>query len=433
MARWLRSVDNATLHYTDALVNVVCGLTCLSLWLNQRRDTCLAFWACGLLIYGTLNFLFPFAPNTPVWNSFGFTILNFANISIWGGYRIFDGKRAFPPTQLVLVPIPLAVCILAGLLTGNWIAGANAALVSYCALGVLQIVYVVRGRTSLFGPRLISGLIILPNIVTLLLSTFPGNPWLAGDGGEALFLLSDHIVTIVFTLAVIAMVGERDYRTILQSAHRDHLTGALNRSGLADAISQGARLSALLLIDLDHFKAVNDRFGHEGGDLVLREFARRARGVIRSTDLLVRLGGEEFLIATDNPSAMDAGILAERACMAARHQPARIDGVSIPFTVSIGDAMRHTGEDLDRAIKRADAALYQAKAAGRDRISLADAHITMPGPGQHETGRAPPVRLADLARPERPLARFQHRDGGRPDRQRESRTCDGHKAARFGD
>ncbi|ALN75163.1 GGDEF domain-containing protein [Aureimonas sp. AU20] len=325
------------------------------------------------------------SPDTPLWNGFGFTVLNVANIVMWGGYRIFDGKPPLTRTLGALLPAPLALCVITGVLTRDWETAERMALLTYCVASTAQVVYVIAGRVGLFGPRSISGGIVLLNIAAILITTFTGNRWLAGDAGESLFLLTDHLVTIVFTLAVIAMVGERDYRTVLRTAHRDPLTGTLNRSGVADAIGKGASVRTLLLIDFDHFKQINDRFGHDGGDEVLREFAGRMSHIVRPSDLLVRLGGEEFLVATDISSDQHAEALAERIRLAAKEKAVQIGEAAIPFTVSIGLAMRRQQEDLDQAIKRADRALYRAKEAGRDRVSTADLPVPQFEP-QSRTG-----------------------------------------------
>ncbi|WP_019515146.1 GGDEF domain-containing protein [Sphingomonas sp. Mn802worker] len=364
-------MDDATLHFTDALVNVVCGLTCLSLWLNQRRDRCLAFWGTGLLIYGTTNSLFPFTPDTPLWNSVGFTVLNIANFIMWGGYRLFDGRLALTPAMRVLLPVPVVVCVLAALSLGDWSSAERMALVVYSGLGIAQVSYVLRGRLTWTGPRTISGMVVLLNIVVILVTAFAGGRWFSIEFGRAAFLLTDHVVTIVFTLAVLAMVGERDYRTIRDTAHHDLLTGTLNRSGLADAIEQGAVARALLLIDLDFFKQINDRYGHAGGDAALRTFASSLRALLMPSDLLVRLGGEEFLIVTDMTSTDAAKALAERVRASAGSARLQIGAAEVRFTVSIGVSIRVADEDLDEAIKRADAALYHAKAAGRNRVECA--------------------------------------------------------------
>lgn len=162
-------------------------------------------------------------------------------------------------------------------------------------------------------------------------------------------------------------------------AMTDELTELLNRRAflaavdteLARASRSGAPL-AVALIDLDHFKSVNDRFGHHGGDSVLRRFAEIARETMRTSDVIGRLGGEEFAVLMPDTDPVEAGIAAERLRTAiARRNIILETGALVPVTVSIGVAHPTAGEDRDRLIIRADEALYEAKNGGRNRTRLA--------------------------------------------------------------
>ncbi|ALN75702.1 GGDEF domain-containing protein [Aureimonas sp. AU20] len=388
-------MDNATLHFTDALVNLACGLTCMSLWLNQRKDACLTYWGGGLLLYGLVNSLFPFAPSTPLWSSAGLSCLKAADILLWAGFRLFDGKRPINRRLTTLPLVPISTCFVVGELTGDWALGERGALLAYCAIAFAQVVYVFRRRLGVFGPRSISAYAVTLNVAAVLAVSLFQGIWFTAVVGDSLFLLTDHVVTIVFTLAVIAMLGERDYRTVLRTAHRDLLTGVLNRSGLADAMTKGANVRSLLLVDLDNFKLVNDRFGHDGGDEVLRDFAGRMTRAVAADDLVVRLGGEEFLIASSRPSLGEATALADTIRRAAKERPSVVGGKLIAFTTSVGVAMRVGQEDLDCAIKRADMALYRAKEEGRDRVI--DDNFGKPG-RKDDRKDANVIRLQTLVR-----------------------------------
>ena len=158
-------------------------------------------------------------------------------------------------------------------------------------------------------------------------------------------------------------------------AYTDPLTGALNRQGLRDLLMKQwntpsllADPSAVMFVDLDHFKRINDGHGHGAGDDVLRSFAAMVQGEIRQTDKLVRWGGEEFLILCPGADASQAQRLAEklRALMGARAWPC-----ALQVTASFGVTSISDGEEIGEAIERADAALYRAKANGRNRVELA--------------------------------------------------------------
>lgn len=166
-------------------------------------------------------------------------------------------------------------------------------------------------------------------------------------------------------------------------AHTDALTGVHNRRRFTDlAIQELARAQrhgqpvALLMIDLDHFKSVNDRLGHAGGDAVLRSFAATAEGVMRQGDIFGRVGGEEFAALLPQTLPDGAAVLAERLRQRVAESPAAVDGAPLHFSVSIGVSAWLPGDadaaDIDRLMVAADRALYAAKAQGRDRVLRSD-------------------------------------------------------------
>nr|WP_269199403.1 sensor domain-containing diguanylate cyclase [Mycobacterium colombiense] len=129
----------------------------------------------------------------------------------------------------------------------------------------------------------------------------------------------------------------------------------------------GAQLAALL-IDLDHFKAVNDTYGHPAGDEVLRVSAERLRASIRSVDAVGRIGGEEFLVLVTDAESDDVAAMAERIRATQADTPVRFGQHSIPVTCSVGYAIAAAGESVDGLVSRADEALYRAKSNGRNRV-----------------------------------------------------------------
>lgn len=165
------------------------------------------------------------------------------------------------------------------------------------------------------------------------------------------------------------------YREALSAATRDSLTGAGNRAGLDATLPREVALArrygtplSVIMIDLDRFKSVNDRFGHPAGDAVLEGFAARVRSCIRSSDLLFRIGGEEFAILASNTPLDGAVMLAERIRGEAAGRPFDTSAGGIAVTGSFGVACHRRGESGAGLLARADGALYAAKAGGRNRV-----------------------------------------------------------------
>lgn len=180
-------------------------------------------------------------------------------------------------------------------------------------------------------------------------------------------------------------------------ATRDPLTGLSNRldiMGILDRevgrTERQATPLAVIMVDLDHFKRINDTYGHPSGDSVIREAARRMNDAVRVYDSVGRYGGEEFIIVLPGADAAIAGRVAERLRKAIACQAVNLSTGSISVTVSLGVAATG-GQDTRSAeelIKRADQALYQAKNAGRDRVVVAGPQHTNVAPSLHRQAQA---------------------------------------------
>ena len=167
----------------------------------------------------------------------------------------------------------------------------------------------------------------------------------------------------------------RASESYMQAALTDPLTGLQNRRYFDDALREYLREFALidrplgvLMLDLDHFKPLNDTYGHDNGDRVLRAVAQCLQEHTRYHDVLARIGGEEFAIIVPNSSLVGLERFAERIRQAVAETPILIDGEAVTVTTSIGIAEWDGQEDGEALIKRADRHLYGAKAAGRNRV-----------------------------------------------------------------
>jgi len=170
-------------------------------------------------------------------------------------------------------------------------------------------------------------------------------------------------------------------RCLQSQASQDALTGLWNRRAILKILRQELDRAkredisvAVIMADLDRFKAINDTYGHQAGDIVLREAAQRMRSITRPYDLVGRYGGEEFIIIVPRCDSTFAAYVADRIRLAIADRPISLDGHEVPLTISLGVAALRGAEDndSDALIKAADAALYEAKHEGRNRVCVAE-------------------------------------------------------------
>lgn len=162
---------------------------------------------------------------------------------------------------------------------------------------------------------------------------------------------------------------QEEYNSMQRLALTDPLTGLANRRRMQEHLEQALKIQmpfALLLLDLDHFKQINDHYGHAVGDEVLIEIATRLSYTLRSEDIIARWGGEEFLLYAPALSDPYAGQMAERILHVVQNEPVK---GHIPVTLSIGVALYQTGDSLDTLLSRADQAMYRAKFSGRNQVA----------------------------------------------------------------
>ena len=190
---------------------------------------------------------------------------------------------------------------------------------------------------------------------------------------ERLTFMAVSSMAILFAL-IFATRTEKQNDQLRHLALVDPLTGAGNRRAMQSellAATEGVNPNndphALALLDLDHFKEVNDRLGHDAGDQKLVEFADLIREVVRRGDRVFRFGGEEFVVLLPGADRAGLEIAANKILEATRE---RLSGPDGPLTVSIGGAVLEPGHTPDQGLARADAALYRAKEQGRDRVDF---------------------------------------------------------------
>lgn len=194
-------------------------------------------------------------------------------------------------------------------------------------------------------------------------------------------VISFGVITLII-LILTWLMGQRMVKSLQRVANTDRLTKLNNRNVFYTQFAHQVKIAekrgtplALLIFDIDHFKKINDQYGHLAGDMVLAELAHLTKGLIRKTDVLARFGGEEFILIAPNTGAMGAYKLGERIRSAVESHIFQYEGQIIPVTISVGivvnteisDEMQKLQEEL---IKGADEALYLAKSNGRNRVEI---------------------------------------------------------------
>jgi len=192
------------------------------------------------------------------------------------------------------------------------------------------------------------------------------------------FIVCGSVTVPGLFLALLFMIQTSQAEKMQAALTFDSLTHAYSRRSIMDELERellraertGGKL-AVLVLDIDHFKSINDRYGHAAGDTALRHFAQVVQNAVRSSDRFGRLGGEEFVLLMYDCDPARALVQAQRVCDALRDTPLYLQGLEVQMTTSGGLASYQPGDSADGILARADLALYQAKAQGRDRVEMA--------------------------------------------------------------
>ncbi|WP_418117975.1 GGDEF domain-containing protein [Variovorax sp. 350MFTsu5.1] len=243
----------------------------------------------------------------------------------------------------------------------------------------------MRHTGRVFGKRLMTGLLLAQALVAALrfvsvVAGMAGSGLMEGSWIQSLYISMYSFTVLLLTIAAILMATDRVHTEFEYLATRDPLTGALNRRAVLDAcegaFTSGERRGALLMVDLDHFKDINDRFGHQMGDAVLREAVHRMQRAIGDKGVLGRYGGEEFVVLLPESGKAEAMEIAARLRQAvgepfpADSSMAVVGSMAVSIGVAAGGSSSG-GTGIDDVLALADAALYRAKAMGRDRVIAA--------------------------------------------------------------
>ncbi len=299
---------------------------------------------------------------------------------IWNGVRLFRGRRMLPIAAFAGAVVWLVLCQLPAFSDGSTARTALGVLVVASYTFFIAFELWRERRKSLYSrtaavvvPCLHAAIFLMPLAMRALMPEVIAASWLA------VFALETILYSVGTAFIVLLMVKDHHVGVYRHAASTDYLTGLLNRRAfLENALKLCARQAegsgpvTLLMFDLDHFKSINDRFGHAVGDEALRVFAQAIRKGMRASDIVGRLGGEEFAAIVAEPMDV-AAVIAERVRAGFETAGAVIAGQAIGATVSIGAATAtDVVTNIDALIARADVALYRAKGEGRNRLRTAD-------------------------------------------------------------
>lgn len=382
-----------TLFLVTIYVEAMLGLLLLFAWVQNSAITAVAWWGSAHLLRAasvTLFGLFGSVSNH-VSIDLANLVLFTSFAATWIGARVFDGRKvsfvglfAGGLLWLVLCRIPfVADSMEARVLLSSAIITAYTWLAAY---------EFWRGRAEPLVSRWPAIFLLFAHGALFLLRTPLSTiaPWVAQTQVfESVWMTVLSFEALLFTIAIafilLAMAKERIEYLHRTAALLDPLTGIPNRRAFLEGCnhfteSQSAnpRAGAVLVMDLDHFKWVNDQFGHGTGDCVLQIFAEAASASVSKLDIVGRLGGEEFAALLDDADRERALAIAEEIRGAFADAALEVNGRQVGATVSIGVALCEPDEfDAHALLAQADQALYRAKERGRNRVEIASRDLIL--------------------------------------------------------
>ncbi|MBS4048820.1 MAG: GGDEF domain-containing protein [Alphaproteobacteria bacterium] len=383
------TLDTPTVAFITVLVICLQGGILTALWLIHRDMRGIGFWTAGAVLVA-LGVLGAFLRS----NTMPSAALAAANITIVGGlvvtwWGIDDFFQRRPSYRLGLAILALTVVgVTWFVVTGNSRMRVLFLLGLFALMAGLRLYSMLReiNPGTRFSQILTSVALGAHGIYYLVLATAiyslpPVDKPLAQLPLFGWLFLIPMLLSIVVVFGIVLLVNQTIATRLQESARRDVLTEALTRRAMeemaADELARSRRHGlplSLLLLDIDHFKLVNDQYGHAAGDTALRQFAAAVRRCLRREDVFGRLGGEEFCALLPSTAVEGAAQLAERIRQSVANLAVEAGGNRLSLKVSIGVAsLGEHGGSWDELVNQADRAMYAAKRAGRNRVVTAGA------------------------------------------------------------
>ncbi len=381
------SISVPTLILVTTIVTFTTSMLLAISWLQNPSERCLFYWAAANLV-GTIAALL-FGQRSL---GLDFLTIHGANIALfvsgglaWCGMREFT-RQGFSLYVVVIAPALWIALAIATPFAASMIARTifSSAVVSTFAFAAAFSLWShktekLMSRYPAIIVCAVHGLFYVARIPAVLVMGVNDQRDLFAAPVITPVALETLIYVVMISFLRIALVKERAESVSRRAVATDQLTGVASRRAffedgqpmLSHCLLKSEQCS-VVLIDLDHFKSINDRYGHAVGDAVLQEFSRRAQNVIGQRGLFARLGGEEFAAIMPNVPQEQAFELANAIMQDTAAAAFEAEDVTLKLTISIGMAFSHrSGYDLDRLLRHADKALYCAKNNGRDRIECA--------------------------------------------------------------
>ena len=388
------NLDVNTLFLVTIYVEAILGLLLLFAWVQNTSITAVAWWGFAHLLRAASVVLFGLygAVSDLISIDLANAILFTAFALTWTGARVFDHRKVRPVLLFGGAALWLVICRLP-VIANSWDLRV---LLSSCIITTYTWATAYefwRGRSEPLVSRWPAIFMLFAHGSLYLLRTPIGGilPWSISRSEmfESVWLTVISFEALLFTIAIafilLAMAKERTEYRHKTAALIDPLTGIANRRAfLQDGEAQlkrqltDPRPMAVMLLDLDNFKSVNDRFGHAVGDRVLQLFADVASNCMRRMDIFGRLGGEEFAAVLLDTTQERALTVAEQIRTSFADTPCEVDGKSVVATVSIGLVISNDAVlDLSALLAQADHALYRAKDNGRNRTEVASLDLIL--------------------------------------------------------
>lgn len=376
------SIDIPTMVLMVAVMELLCGSLLIYAAFHYRDAPAATWWGFSHIILAggvVLSMVGGIAGDDRI-AALAFVVYLTCAAVQWHGTRLLTGARSYLPLMLVgpvlvglvnLLPVgPAALPVVRGI-------AASILNIAYFAGALHVLLRPPAGPLSAYKPLAV---LFVANIVAIGLgpfgglgSTEMGLPPLLSIGG--FIYLEAQIFVIGTTIFVVAAVRERKEFMSHSAAASDPLTGLANRRSFFEASEKivarsraAGTIFGVVMIDLDHFKRINDRHGHAVGDQVLRVFAETAHKALRPGDVLARIGGEEFAAILPGSGAEASLAIAERMRRTFQASAETIRGGPVHATLSAGVAAFLPGTTIEMLMREADAALYLAKQSGRNRV-----------------------------------------------------------------